>query len=215
MSWRLAKSLETLRKQVNTKYPNRSHESDGTIGDEHHSARTSDHNPNDAGVVCAFDITHDPADGFDSYTFADMLLRKQDPRLKYVISNRRIGAGPGGPQPGVWRSYNGINPHNHHCHVSVRADATHYDNEATWQLDDLPVAPTVPVTPAKAIVKPHTTLRLGSRGPKVAELQKKLGLVADGVYGIKTMKAIRYIQNLRRIVADGVCGPQTWAIINE
>jgi hypothetical protein len=48
-----------------------------------------------------------------------MLLEKQDIRLKYVISNRRIGSGPAGPSPGMWRKYSGVNPHDHHCHVSI------------------------------------------------------------------------------------------------
>ncbi len=66
MNWRLAKSLETLRSQVNAVHPNRSKESDGSIGNAEHSARESDHNPNSAGVVCAIDITPDPAGGVDS-----------------------------------------------------------------------------------------------------------------------------------------------------
>ena len=45
MSWRLAHGLEKLRSQVNEKWPLRSKDSDGSIGDEHHSARASDHNP--------------------------------------------------------------------------------------------------------------------------------------------------------------------------
>ena len=34
MAWRLAKSLEKLRSQVNAKHPKRSKASDGAIGDE-------------------------------------------------------------------------------------------------------------------------------------------------------------------------------------
>ena len=134
MTWRLAKSLEILRSQVNAKYPTRSRNSDGSIGDVSHSARTSDHNPDDSGVVRAIDITHDPASGFDSYKFADLLLKKQDKRIKYIISNRRIGSGPAGPQPGVWRQYTGKNAHNHHCHISVVADGRG-DDTSQWDID--------------------------------------------------------------------------------
>lgn len=70
MAWRLAHSLETLRAQVNAKWPNRSKSSDGSIGDASHSSRLSDHNPDPSGVVRAIDITHDPLSGFDSYAFA-------------------------------------------------------------------------------------------------------------------------------------------------
>src|SRR5262245_2987274 len=111
MAWRLAKGLETLRSQVNAKWPGRSKDSDGSVGDTSHSARKSDHNPDSRGVVHAIDITHDPRNGFDSYKFADMLLAKQDPRISYIISNRRIGSGPKGPAPGAWRKYTGTNPH--------------------------------------------------------------------------------------------------------
>lgn len=134
MTWRLAHALETLRSQVNAKWPKRSKDSDGSIGDEHHSARTSDHNPDGRGVVRAIDLTHDPKGGFDSYAFADLLLKKQDKRLKYVISNRRIGSGPAGPSPGVWRKYSGTNPHNKHCHISAVADARGDDTHA-WDIE--------------------------------------------------------------------------------
>ena len=65
-SWRLAKSLDVLRNQVNAQAPTRSKACDGTIGDQAHSSRASDHNPNAKGVVQAQDFTHDPAGGFDS-----------------------------------------------------------------------------------------------------------------------------------------------------
>jgi len=42
MSWRLARSLEPLRNEVNAAAPNRSKASDGTIGDTAHSSRASD-----------------------------------------------------------------------------------------------------------------------------------------------------------------------------
>lgn len=38
MAWRLAKSLVTLREQVNALSPNRSRVSDGTIGDKTEAA---------------------------------------------------------------------------------------------------------------------------------------------------------------------------------
>ena len=79
MAWRLAKSLDRLRKQVNEVVPLRSKTDDGTIGDEAHSARESDHNPDDDGVVKAMDLTHDPLHGFDSYKFADALKASNDP----------------------------------------------------------------------------------------------------------------------------------------
>lgn len=132
MAWRLAKSLETLRSQVNTAAPRRKKTSDGTIGDQAHAARVSDHNPNRAGVVQALDLTHDPAGGFDSYKFAETLRQNKDPRVKYVISNGRIFSSI--TQPWVWRSYSGSNPHSAHVHVSVSDKPALYDDTAPWRI---------------------------------------------------------------------------------
>jgi hypothetical protein len=216
MAWRLARALETLRSQVNKQYPNRSKNSDGSIGDENHSARTSDHNPDDSGVVRAIDITHDPKGGFDSYAFADMLLRRQDPRLKYVISNRRIGSGPAGPSAGVWRKYAGANPHDHHCHISVVADARG-DDARLWDIDG--VARPKPEAVA-AHVEPPATLRKGDAGPEVMAMQTRLNihgarLLVDGDFGPVTADALQEFQKGSDLVADAICGPMSWAALNK
>ena len=89
--FRIAKSLEKLRAQINAKFPNRNKLSDGWIGDPAHQSTSSDHNPhiNEVKwrVVSALDITHDPAHGCDANKIAKSLIAKQDSRLKYVISN--------------------------------------------------------------------------------------------------------------------------------
>lgn len=119
-AWHVAQSLQTLLAQVNASAPRRSTASDGAIGDvAHQRAGSSDHLPDRGGCVRARDFTHDPAGGFDAAAFADRLLAAQDPRLKYVISNARIGSGPAGRSPGRWRPYTGANAHRHHAHVSV------------------------------------------------------------------------------------------------
>lgn len=129
MSWRVAHSLKTLREQVNSQYPNRGKGSDGTIGDTAHSKRKSDHNPDSAGRVNAMDLTHDPKGGFDSYAFAEHLRQTKDPRLKYVISNRRIfHAGEW-----VWKPYKGSNAHSGHVHISV-AGGIKGDDSAQWKM---------------------------------------------------------------------------------
>ena len=59
MAWPAAKSLIRLRDQMNQAAPHRSKASDGTVGDENHKTRDSDHNPwvqdGDIGVVTAMD----------------------------------------------------------------------------------------------------------------------------------------------------------------
>lgn len=209
MAWRLAPALEQLRSQINGRWPKRSKNSDGSIGDVAHSSRTSDHNPDPYGVVRAIDITHDPAGGLDSYAFADMLLKKQDPRLKYIISNYRIGSGPAGTKPGVWRSYlcpPNKNPHNHHVHISVVED-DRAESVAPWDIDlaggSVPVAGTT-------YVAPPPTLRQGSTGDDVKKLQAALHIFIDGSFGPLTKAAVKQFQTDNHLVSDGVVGPMTW-----
>lgn len=132
MTWRVAHSLEKLRSQVNALHPSRAKTDDGTIGDESHSSRLSDHNPNPSGVVCALDLTHDPKGGFDSYAFAEMLRNNRDHRIQYVISNGRIFSSS--VSPWSWRPYHGANPHDRHVHISVIQSAKLYDDPADWNL---------------------------------------------------------------------------------
>lgn len=134
MSWRLAKSIETFRSQVNQAAPNRSKASDGTIGDAAHSARKSDHNPNAAGVVCAIDITHDPAGDMDCHVLAEQLQASKDPRIGYVIWNGRIMSGSHSKRAWEWREYTGTNPHNKHLHISVSQDPAKYDDPKAWSI---------------------------------------------------------------------------------
>lgn len=129
-SWRVAKSLLTLRAQIDAKYPNRSKGNDGTIGDERHQATHSEHNPDQNGVVRAEDITNDPAHGVVSNDIAHALINSRDPRILYVISNGQVCSSQ--VSPWVWRSYSGSNPHDHHFHLSVVSDPKRYDDTSPW-----------------------------------------------------------------------------------
>lgn len=140
MTWRTANSLTHLRDQVNAKWPNRSKASDGTIGNAEHQSRDSDHNPwvreGAVGIVTALDITHDPVHGVDSEAIANAIRLSQDSRVKYIISNRKIAASYGvhGEKAWTWRPYHGANPHNHHCHISVLPEKSHYDSTVDWKI---------------------------------------------------------------------------------
>jgi murein L,D-transpeptidase YcbB/YkuD len=205
MQWRLAHGLEQLRRQVNVRWPNRSKESDGSIGNAEHSARESDHNPDTDGVVKAIDITHDPLHGFDSYAFADMLLKNQDSRIKYVISNRRIGSGDAGPQPWIWRKYTGANPHDHHCHISIKKDAAHFDSDADWKIEGTAI-------PDPSFIPPPSLVVIGTTGANVEKLQTKLGVKETGSYeaNSETEFALKLFQVRHGLTPDGRAGPQTW-----
>ena len=67
---------------------------------------------------------------------------------------------------------------------------------------------------------PKRTLRRGSSGPEVMELQDLLNrhgatLAADGKFGKLTEAAVRAFQRNNGLKADGICGPVTWAAVNK
>ena len=157
MTPRIAKSLDTLRSQINELYSNRSKTSDGWIGDAAHASRASKHNANPQGVVTALDITHDPSNGVDTWKLAEILRQNRDPRINCVISNGRIFSSS--VKPWEWRPYNGANKHAHHIHVDVldsKADLT-----GKWKLD-LKTA-TAPVPQVKPIVSHAVRLRMAKK----------------------------------------------------
>jgi hypothetical protein len=52
---------------------------------------------------------HNPGNGVETCSIAEYLRTKRDPRIKYVISNKRIfssvsSAGPGAPTPAAIRT---------------------------------------------------------------------------------------------------------------
>lgn len=209
--WRLARSLDKLRAQVNAAHPKRAKASDGTIGDAAHAATPSDHNPDYAGVVRALDLTHDTtgtaAESLDAHKLADLLVASKDPRIRYVISRGRIARGyrRGDTPAFTWTTYAGSNPHSSHVHVSVVATAA-ADSTAPWTIAPKALPPKFP-----------GTVRLGARGTAVRTWQKalntrrKAGLTVDGHFGPRTLTAVRNAQLAARIPRDGVAGPLTWA----
>jgi hypothetical protein len=140
VEWRTAKGLITLRDQMNARAPKRKKSHDGTIGDKAHKSRSSDHNPwvtdSGKGVVTAIDITHDPANGCDANAIAEAVRKARDPRVKYIIWNRRIAnSAPMDGQPAwAWRPYTGKNPHDKHVHISVKPTKALYDSTTPWAL---------------------------------------------------------------------------------
>lgn len=137
MPWRVAESLETLRKQLNEAFPKRSKASDGGIGDAKHASRSSDHNPyikhKGVGIVTARDFTHDPKTGIDCQWLADTLVKNKDPRIKYIIWNHQICSSLNSPWK--WRPYSGVNAHTKHLHLSVDSSPTKFDSTKAWKLD--------------------------------------------------------------------------------
>jgi len=132
MSWRVAKSLETLRHQLNDAFPHRSTAADGGVGDLRHRRSKSDHNPNSKGVVTARDFTHDPRNGLDCHLLAVDLVKSRDKRIKYIIWDSKICSSK--VSPWKWRKYKGRNKHTKHLHISVDSQKSLYDSTAKWDL---------------------------------------------------------------------------------
>jgi hypothetical protein len=117
---RLCKAGQQLRLQVDDSFPDRDRTSDGWIGDTRHQARPSDHNPDAEGIVRAIDIDRDLSGKAKPDLMPDLadqirLCAKSDKRISYIIFNGRIASSK---KSWAWRPYDGINKHNHHCHVS-------------------------------------------------------------------------------------------------
>lgn len=158
MSWYLAHSIRRAFDEANARYPNRNKASDGTIGDQAHSSRTSDHNPCSChGVVHAGDFTDDPRAGFDAHGWVRNLSRHGDARIKYWISNGKIW----NPTSSAWgtyqrlraeghsrleaarmalpgeRTYSGSNGHYQHAHISIKHSDQARNDGSTWFYSDL------------------------------------------------------------------------------
>ena len=58
------------------------------------------------------------------------------------------------------------------------------------------------------------TLRLGDQGEAVKDLQNLLGIQADGDFGPKTKGAVIAFQRSKGLMADGIVGRGTWAALD-
>jgi hypothetical protein len=120
MKPRLCKSGVILREQINRSFVDRDKTSDGWLGDTRHASRKSDHNPDASGVVFAIDIDRDLSGKAKPDIMPDVadqlrLLAKSDKRISYIIFDGKIASSKSAWR---WRTYTGINKHNHHCHIS-------------------------------------------------------------------------------------------------
>ncbi len=133
--WQTVPSLTQLLVQVDAVYPVR-HAADGTAaGQGHFNVNPkSDHTPDVNGDVRAGDIGEVVED--DAFTVAEAIRLSRDPRIKYVIHERRLFSSydhTDGP-PYTWRPYSGSNPHSSHVHISVLR--SNQNDDSTWDIGD-------------------------------------------------------------------------------
>jgi hypothetical protein len=127
MKPKLSKAAVQLREQFDDTYPDRDRLSDGWIGDRKHSARKSDHNPDEQGWVRALDIDRDLHKSGKPDLMPDLVDQvrlacksRAEKRISYIIFDGRICS------PILnwrWRKYTGANKHIKHAHFSFKKEA--------------------------------------------------------------------------------------------
>ena len=185
--WRTAGAVTALGKQIEAAWPKR-HGADGTVaGSGHAGWPASDHGIDPGGLVRAIDCGIYENQG---RVLCEQLRQSRDPRLRYIIHDRRMLRTY--PKPGTvpweWSWYTGSNPHAGHVHVSVQRSSLG-DDGRPWNInlgatigDD---AMLTPQSSLEAIADQQRwfnqlNLRDGNGDP----------LVIDGVWGTKTQQVV-------------------------
>lgn len=181
--WRLAPALVTLVLEVDDRHPNRSKGSDGSIASAAHSVAnpTSDHEADQSdGLVKALDLTDDPP-RFDPDDFCLEVIRRRDPRVKYLIFDEQIVRSyrtrPSHPPAWNPEPYRGTNPHKAHAHISV-TDAGARDASTWFPQEDDDMTPDQERTLNTILIEQR---RLRARVDEIrrAELDERVDIVAD------------------------------------
>ncbi len=190
--WQVVPALEVLLVQVDAAWP-APHAADGTLASVKHreASPTSDHNPDKHGDVRAADIGEVVEN--DGFTLAEAIRLSKDPRVKYVIHEKRMFSSyaKGTYAPFTWRPYGGDNPHLSHVHISLLK--VNQDDTSSWSI-------------GKDSVEGDDDMA----ALQVEELQEALNLAGlfdedgnvlevDGVYGAHTQAA--FVQGLRNLEA--------------
>jgi len=143
----LVPCLVTLRGEFDRIAPGRDKGADGWVGDAAHQETSSDHNwdetgqvpirdPDTINEVHAIDVDASgpwPA-GLSMERLVQHVVARRDPRLRYVIYNRRIWRADQG-----WResAYTLPNGHVAHAHFSASYDTAREADTRPWGLTDL------------------------------------------------------------------------------
>ncbi len=206
----LAPVLARGRAEINRAWPGRLtqkrfHDSDGWIGNQAHQAKKSDHNPDGNGIVHAIDVD---IDAVNVWALLAAVLRH--PSTRYAILYDKIYHRQYGFEA---RKYTGA--YHNHLHWSIEHTSAARNSTTALGL----AAESSPV-PAGGRMSKFATLRKGSKGAAVRTLQRaavKLGsaLTVDGDFGAATHRWAVAFQQVHKLTADGVVGPQTWCAIAQ
>jgi peptidoglycan hydrolase-like protein with peptidoglycan-binding domain len=193
--------------QATERFPLRNRASDGIMCDAAHPS-SSDHCSGNA-----FDLTDDAGHSCDAHALVEQLKQRRDPRVKYIISKRRIW------NPSIsdaWRDYNGDNPHVKHAHVSILTAAR--EDTAPWWTGPVP-------DPNQSLCTlTHPLLKEGARGDAVLHLQDMLIRSAhdlsqeggtNGVFSAGVTREVKAFQAHRGLRDDGKVGNKTWSKLHE
>jgi Transglycosylase-like domain/Putative peptidoglycan binding domain len=71
------------------------------------------------------------------------------------------------------------------------------------------MAPGAQADTVKASASAEVVVKRGDRGSAVRQIQSKLRIPADGVFGPQTERAVRRFQRSKGLLVDGIVGPQT------
>lgn len=134
----------------------------------------------------------------------------------YALAWDIFATGPTVPPPGgVWTPDNGVP-----AAFAAEFVSRGFTWGATWDRQDVPHiewAGGLPVNGGSPAPPAAGTLKLGSKGVEVKQLQERLntaaksGLKADGDYGPATERAVRVFQAAQGLTVDGQAGPMTRA----
>lgn len=88
-----------------------------------------------------------------------------------------------------------------------------YDRTA-WNPTSTTNAPEADLRPAPKVENvAGTTLKVGSTGAWVKEVQRMLGITQDGIFGSETHNAVASFQAAHGLAVDGVVGAKTFAAL--
>lgn len=131
MACKCSPCLLQLRSEMNQHKPGWTYL--GCCGDQAHSKRKSDHNPDASGYAHAIDLgesRHVPS----MQWLVDKIMERPDlyPQVKYMIYEGHIYYPRDGARKRGKYTYTGPNPHATHLHVSIHSSYTH--DRRSWHL---------------------------------------------------------------------------------